>query len=424
MRVAAAVLSALALGALTFPASAQFDQYSRPGRFDDGREPTQEVIDRGVKEARWKLGRLYLEPWIGLDDLSYVDNVTSETGEEKVSDVTATAGLGLRAYLPFSKLTLAAHALPEYVWWRDLSERRRWNGRYGVGLFGAFGPTTLEISARRDDDASFLSREVEEKVNTRDEVGEVALEVDVGRGISVFGGASVRSTSFDADQEDLIVGLERLERDEELLQAGVKLRLSEEWVLGVGVESSTVDFVQSADRSNSGTSPILTIEHGRENLSFAVQLAYRDLEAEDGGRFVPYNDVTGRLRLTWRSSNRLEVELYGDRNLVYSTTDDWAYFEDTGIGAALRLALSSRMNVRLFAEDGSADYAGFDASAPGRTDDYQAYGGHFEIRLGRVKVLVGGSQTDYDSNLSGFDRKVTVIRSGLRFGLGSGSPWG
>ena len=49
MRVAAAVWFALALVALSLPASAQFDQYSRPGRFEDGREPIDVVIDRGIQ---------------------------------------------------------------------------------------------------------------------------------------------------------------------------------------------------------------------------------------------------------------------------------------------------------------------------------------------------------------------------------------
>ncbi len=427
-RRAAAALAlylGLALGALVPPAGAQFDQYSMPGRYGEQRQPKADLIDRSLREARWKLGRIYLDPWIALDDLAYIDNVTSQTGGPKVSDVTVTAGAGLRGYLPFSRVTLAVHALPEYVWWRDLADRRRWNGRYGAGLFGSFGPARLEITARLTEDASFVSREIEEKVNTRDEIGEAALEVDLGRGLSVFAAASARSASFNADHDDVLLAeLGRLERDEELFEVGLEIRLPRDWVLGLGVESSTVDFADSSDRSNSGISPLLRLEHSQESLSVLAHLAWRDLEAEDGGRFVPYDGVTCKLRVSWRSSSRLELELFGDRNLVYSTADDWAYFEDTGLGAAIRLALSSRLNVRLFFEDGSADYAGFDASAPRRSDDYQAFGGHFEFRLGRARVLAGGSQTDYDSNLPGFDRKVTVIRSALRFGLGSASPWG
>ncbi len=420
----ATVLLGLMLGALAVPAGAQFDQYANPGQSGAPGRPIDEVIERALEEARWKAGPFYIDPWLALDEVAYVDNVTSETGGPKVSDLTATAGAGLRAYVPFGNMTLALHALPEYVWWQDLAERRRWNGRYGAGLFGAVGPVRLELSARRVDDASFVSREVEEKVNTRDEIGEAAVSVDVGRGVTVFGGASVRRVSFDADPGTGITGLDRLERDEELLEAGVEIPVFGGWTLGVGAESSTVDFQMPGDRSNSGLSPFVRLEHDRGDASFAARLAWRDLEAEGGSRFVPYDGVTGKLRARWRSSSRLELELFGDRNLVYSTTDDWVYFEDTGFGAAVRLALSSRLNVRLFAENGSADYTGFEASAPARTDDYQTFGGHFEVRLGRARLTVGGSRTDYDSNLPGFDREVTVIRSGLRFGLGGASPWG
>ncbi len=406
-------------------AAAQFTQYAPPGSFEETRESMEDRLDRSMKEARWRWGRIFLHPWLGLRNLGYVDPVTDRDGTE-TSDFTVSVGAGIRAYAPVGReLTLAVHALPEYVWWQDLSDRRRLNGRYGAGLFGNLGRTGLEITATRQEVARVVSREIEERVNTRDELAKLALEVDVGRGFSVFGEGSLRQVRFLEDaEEEALLGLGVLERDEEILRAGVRVPLPRGLTLGLGVESSEVEFTSNGDRSHSGTSPILQLDLDASRSMLSIQLAFRDLEADPGSRFPAYGEPTGSLRFSRKLAANTEIQLFGNRNLVYSSTDRWAFFEDTGLGLGVRTALTSQLSLRIYAEQGDNSYVSFVPASPERSDDYVGFGGQLRIALGRVTLALGAATTDYTSNFPEFDRSTTTIRSTLTLGFGSGSPWG
>ncbi len=416
---------ALVLTLFASCAGAQFEQYTTPGAFEEVRESMEDLLDRSMTEARWRWGRIHMHPWLALRNFSFVDPVTDRDGAE-VTDFTASAGAGVRGYAPIGReLTVAFHALPEYVWWQDLDDRRRLNGRYGVGLFGNLGRTGLEITATRDDEARYVSREIEQLVSTRDETGKLALEVDVGRGMTVFGEGSVRRIRFIEDTE--IIGLPNLtalEREEEILRGGISVMLSRGLRLGLGIESSAVDFTDNDDRSHSGTAPTLQVGYDASHIFLSVHLAFRDLEAEPGSRFVAYDGVTGSLRSSWKLRGNTELELFGNNNLVYSATERWAYFEDAGLGLGVRTALTRQLRLRLHAEQGVNDYVSFVAEPTERSDEYFAYGGQLLLSLGRVTLTVGASTTDYDSNLPAFERSTTTIRSGLTLGSRGGSPWG
>ncbi len=417
------IVMALFAGLLASGASAQFEQYTPPGSFEETRETMDELLERSMKEARWRWGRVFLHPWVGIPNLAYVDPVTDSDGNE-TSDFTVSIGAGIRAYAPIGReLTLAVHALPEYVWWRDLSERRELNGRYGAGLSGNLGRTGLELTATRDEDARYVSREIEELVNTRDDLARLALEVDVGRGVSVFAEGSLRELSF---VEDIEVSLElrELEREEEVLRAGLRMELPRGLAVGVGVESSVVDFTVDDSRSHSGTSPIVELEYDASPFLLSVHVAFRDLKADPGSRFVADDEVTGSLRCSWQVSDRTQIQLYGNRSLVYSAEDRWAYFEETGFGLGVKAALTSQVSVRVHAEQGDNAYVSFEPEPPERSDDYITFGGQVEVGLGRLFLTLGVSTTDYTSNFPGRDRSTTTISSGLTLGSRGGSPWG
>jgi len=59
------LLGALFLYLLAFgtSASAQFTQYTPPGTFHESRETTDLILQRNMDEARWKAGRVLLDPW-------------------------------------------------------------------------------------------------------------------------------------------------------------------------------------------------------------------------------------------------------------------------------------------------------------------------------------------------------------------------
>lgn len=416
-----AVSGVLGMAALGLPLLAQTVQYTRPGAFEERREDTQEILERNITEARWKAGRVLLDPWLGVRDASYVDNV----GNQGESDATITVGAGLRGWLPVgSEFTLSAHALPEYVWWKDFSQRNRLNGRYGAGIFGNLGNTGIEAKIERIDDAEFFSREFEDKVNTSTDQGILNLEFGLGRGLSVFAGGVLRSVDYEDDPDQALPSLSVVDRDEAMGRAGVSFELPRGFKVGVGAEYTKTDFEPGiSDRSNSGPAPLVLFDYDGSSLFVTASFAYRSLEPDGDSRFVDYHGVTGRAEIAWRTLGRLELQLFGGNDLVYSFTDTWAYFDDTSIGVGVRTGVTEWFDFRVFVETGDNDYTPFVDDGPNRVDDYDVWGGNVNFKFTRFSIYLGGSLTDYSSNIPRFDRDVTQFRSGFRFGLGNGKSW-
>jgi hypothetical protein len=413
----------LSLALAAASADAQFTQFTRPGKFDRSPVAVKTELDAAIEDAKWDLGRVRADPWFALRELTYDDNV-GRRSDESQSDFTATIGAGVRAYLPFgSDMILAAHLLPEYVWWKEFENRRQLNGRAGVGIFGTAGKTTLEASVSRIDEARFFSREFEDQVNTSDEIGFLSLEVDLGRGYSLFGSGRLRRLEFSDDDVDVDV-VKTLDRDETIYRAGARYKFKRGLTLSLGVEDSDVEFEEvDSVRSNSGTAPLLLIDYVAPDFFIVLEAAGRDLEFEFAPEQLNYEEVTGELRGEWAAFDRAAFQAYTRRDLVYSFTDRWAYFDETASGVGLRISATSWLAVRLFAESGNADFAPISPEFPMRDDDFDGYGIEFQFEVRRATFHLDFSTTDYTSTLPEFDREVTVIRSGLVFGSRTASPW-
>jgi hypothetical protein len=403
------------------PILAQSVQYTPPGAFQERREDTQTILERNITEARWKAGRVLLDPWFGVRDAAYVDNV----GNQGVSDATITLGAGVRGWLPVgSEFTLAAHVLPEYVWWKDLTQRNRLNGRYGAGIFGNLGNTGIEATIERIDDAEFFSREFEDKVNTRTDQALLNLEFGVGPGLSVFAGGGLRSIEYEDDPDQQIPSLSVVDRDETGARGGVKFELPRGFEIGIGAEYTQADFEPGiSDRSNSGPAAVLLFDYAGPALFVKADFAYRSLQPDGASSSVDYDGLLGRADIAYRAFGRVEFQLFGGNDLVYSFTETWAYFEDTSIGLGVRTGITEWFSFRLFVETGDNDYTTFTENGPNRTDDYDAWGGNLNFRFKRFTVFVAGALTDYSSNIPSFDRDNTQFRTGLTFGLGGGKSW-
>ena len=373
---------AVVLFLMAGPTVAQFVQYVPPGTFQERREDTEKILERNMDNARWKAGRVLFDPWFGLRNFGYVDNVQNSGA----SDITATVGAGVRGWLPVgSEFTLSGHLLPEYVWWKDLDQCNRLNGRYGLGLFGNLGRAGMEFIASRVDDAEFFSREFEDRVNTRtDELG-AKFELEIGGGFTGFASGLLKSIDYlDVDQENL-PSLAAVDRDEDIVRGGVSYRFPLGLELGGGFEYSKAEFEPGiSDRSNSGTAPLIVLDFEGSSLRAQADVAFRSLSADGDSRFVDYDDVTGRYQLGWRTFGRLEFQLFGGNDLVYSFTDTWAYFEDTSIGVGLRAGINRGISGRIFFETGDNDYTPFDAGGINRVDDLRFLGVGFLVSVRSV----------------------------------------
>jgi len=405
---------------LKAPSAAQFDQYTPPGTFTGRTFTRSEIVEKAMQEAKWKLGRMYFDPWAALRNLTYADH-----SERVESQLTATVGVGVRGYTPVgSEMTLALHLLPEYVWWQDESFRNRWNGRYGLGLFGDLGRTGMELSVTRRDDAVFFSQELEEQVNTRLDEAEAILDFDIGGGFALVMGGTFRAIRF-LDEPGEFIDLRVVDRDEQYYRLLVAIPLPRGFELGIGAEYSLAEFEPGAsDRSNSGTSPVITADYETSSLLFKANLLYLDLSAEgSASRFIDYSGLAGHAELAWRAWNRLEPQLYARNNLVYSFTDTWAYFDSPTAGLGLKIALTRWAWLRFFGETGVNDYIPFESFEIDRKDDFNSFGADLGLRVGKAQFSIGYWTTDYDSNLPAFTRKTSGVRANLGIGTGGG-PWG
>lgn len=417
--ISAWLSSVLAFGILSGPAAAQFQQYTPPGDLQGAAENRRTGIEKDVREARWHLGAVRIQPELTLRDLAYVDDVFVGSDEGDVSDLTASLAAGLHFYLPVgTKTTLAAYAVPEYVWWQDQEDRRRLNESYGAAVFAYFNRLTLELSGTSDERLSFATSEIEQQVTDAQDALTAHLEVFIKRNLALFVSASATEFRYLIDEAERndprIAPFDRLDRDEELLQAGIRAQIRGGLLIDLGFERSEATFEnRDRDLSNSGTAPFLRLVLTRGPWNLNGEVAARSLEAEEGSEFRAFDEPTGRFEVAFKARPRLTLQGAAARNLTYSVADGFTYALDDRYGAGVEVELGRRSSLRIFSETGEIDYT-VGASVAPRTDDYTGWGAKFKIALGKkAELQLGLTETDYDSNLPGFDRSVTRITSNL-----------
>ena len=416
MKIPASMTLVLVMSAAT--AGAQFE-YTPPGGPNEQPASRKEALEKEVQRARYRLGPFRVAPWATVRDVAYVRSLFS-TGEPPPTDLTATAGLGFRAYLRNGpKVTWGLEVLPEYVWWQKQEERRRVNGRYQLGFHGFFNRLTVEAFGGRQQQLKIVTPEVPVLVSSRTDGGEILAELELTAALFPFVSASLSQLDNLVDGQDpRLLDLDRLDREERVTRAGIRWQPRVEWSISLGVEDSRVDFSgTSVERSNQGTSPMAQVRfHGRR-LGFEAEVAARSLEAREGSEFVPYDRVTGGAALRFGTGRRLGGSIYTSRNLVYALSRGYAYLQDDRLGGSIQIALSDRIRSRAFVETGTNDYTAFAPDAPERHDDVSSVGAAIEFSLGR-EVFLGlqALRSEFDSGLPGGDR--TYSAAGLTVTVG------
>ena len=424
MRLArtAALAAALATVAPTL-AEGQFSRYTQPGASGAPDAPaSKEAMDEALAEARWQAGALRIAPWIGLRNLSWNDNPGATVeGQEAEGDLSATAGAGLTVYLPTGpSVYWTAHALPEYVWYADQTDRRRLNGRYGAGVFGFFNRLTLEATARRTDALGILSAEAPEQANSRDDRLAAGAEVELGFSTSIFARAETGRIRNLLNEEERETGpqLQLLDRDEDRLRGGLRYRPRERWTFDLGMEwTETRVLSEERDLSTQGEAPIARVLYQGPKFSASAEAALRTLEPE-GDSIFPETEATTYGVHLGIEGNRLRPALYARRTLSLAISQGYSHFETDLAGATLGVPLGHRTQVRVFAETGRSHFTAFSAEVPAREDDLTSFGGEVTFDAGRfLDLRLGGYRSDFDSNLPGEDRTLTVITTGVSLGL-------
>lgn len=404
-------------------AGAQFLQYTPPGGPEERPESRREELERQIIEADRRLGRVHIAPWASLHDAAYVRSLYSTAGQTAPNDFTATVGAGFRAYLRNGpKAIWRAQLLPEYVWWSRQPERRQLNGRYTLGFHGFFNRLTLEVQGGREQEQRLVTPEVPVPVSARSDLGEILAEVEVSHALFAFTATSInRQKNLIEELDDPSVEqISLLDREDRIARVGLRWQPREAWSVAVGAERSETNFDRGVlDRSNAGTAPVAEARFEGRRLGFSLDAAARSLEARRGAAFVPYDGVTGAAALTLGNQGRLSGSFYGNRNLLYSLSPDYAYLTDQRLGFVLNVGFRQRTQVRFFAETGTNDYTAYRAitgalpgrpEAPRREEDVTTYGASTSLRVGRrASIGLQAIRSKFDSNLPGDDRSYTSV---------------
>jgi len=417
---------ALVLSLVASGVWAQFAQYTVPGSLAEEQVPTRDRLKSAMDTAPYQLGPLRLGPWFALKDVAYVNNVFG-TETDQQSDLTATVGGGVHAYLPLGhRLTLGMYALPEYVWWRNLSNRRGWNGDVGAGLFGYFNRITVEVLAGNSRHQQYASSELQVPANLQDRRASALVEVAVVGQMSLF--ARARSDHWRyvtrGLEPDQAAALVLLDRDESRVGGGIRFHFTKAISLGVGVERYTTDFVRNVNgQSNSGPAPIAELSVETARVFALVSAIALDLKPTGPADFARYTGTNGDFQIGFRPSGKVILEYYGGRSLAYSIDPATPYYLDERAGLAVQSALGWRATARMFWEKGRNAYVAA-GGGPGVADRLTGYGGTITFGLGREASFdVGGSRVDYSSPAVARNRSVTQIQASLRLMSGKAQWW-
>ena len=424
MRTAA--LSAL-LGLVAATAGAQFVEYTAPGSLAEEQIPTRERLKAAMDEARYHLGSLRFGPLLALKDVAYVSNVFNTATNQK-SDITATLAVGGDGYLPVGhRMTLGMYAVPEYVWWRNLSDRTGWNGAFGAGLFGYFNRMTVEVQAGSARHQQYASSEIDVPVALEDRRVSVVVEAQILGQMSVFARGGVDQWRYDplglaADTASQLV---LLDRDEKHAGGGVRFHFTKAMSLGLGVEHFTTEFVhEERARSNSGPAPIGELSILTTHLRVLVNAIALDLNPTGQSEFIRFRGTAGDFQIGFRPTERLELEYYGGRSLSYSVQESTPYFLDERTGVALQFPLGWRAGGHIFWETGRKIYVASATGGSGGTDTLSGYGGNFSLQIGRSASLnVWVSRSDVTSAVVTRDRAITQIQASLQLKGGQAQWW-
>lgn len=412
-------LAIAGMAVLAGRAGAQFLQYTPPGGPEERPEDRREEMERQITEADRRLGRVHIAPWASLHDAAYVRNLYSSAEQNTPNDFTATVGAGFRAYLRNGpKAVWRAQVLPEYVWWSRQPERRQLNGRYTLGFHGFFNRLTLEVQGGREQEQQVVTPEVPVPVSSRSDQGEILAEIEVSHALFAFTATSINRQENLVEEIDdpLVEQISLLDREDRISRVGLRWQPRDYWSVALGAERSETNFDRGViDRSNAGTAPVAEFRFEGRRLGASLDVASRSLEARRGSAFVHYDGVTGVAAVTLGNQGRLSGTVYGNRNLLYSLSPDYAYLADERIGFVLGVGIRQRTQVRFFAETGTNDYTAYRAlpglpEAPRRQEDVTSYGISTNLRVGRrASIGLQAIRSEFDSNLPGDDRSYTSV---------------
>ena len=394
--------------------------------------PVKEQIDRELQSARWRLGPFRFLPQLQITGPTYDNNVFDASGEEpKVSDWYAIFGAGLGVVIPIGRsVYVRGSAVPEYIWYDRLADRRQWGGSYGGTLNVFLGRAAFEGGYGKTLTPQYPNTETLVQVLGETDRADGKIEIPLTRAISLFGSAiyqtiNDRPLGQDVPESENPYG--DLNRKEGAARGGLRYKISSYFDVGLGAEGTRTEFDQDpANADNESTAFLAAVYFNRPRLFVNFNGGYRIGKPINGSTFPEFSDI---YRI-WISFLRtppwsLQLQLYGSRGISYGQYIGNAYYFGSSGGAALVLQVGYRLKIRAYGELGENVYPVAVPDVSGalvkRVDDVTTYGGGIELLLFRnLSVTANAYNTEYDSNVPEFDR--SALRFTTSFVLGVPIP--
>jgi len=390
----------------------------------------EEGIKLRLSKSRFRLGPIHLLPTLRVTNAGYDNNVYgSPEGEAKTADWSANVTAGAEWIVPTGKKMYAVgEALPQYIWYRELTGRRTFGGNYSAFLLGFFNRMSLRTGGYASRTFGFLSTETETQVVEDARDGSANLELDLSRAFSAFAGAEVRRARLRLAGQvpSLPVDVKQLDRDEGVARGGIRYRISPEWDITAGVEGSQAKFVETPDqRNNQSIAYFVGVHYNRPRFFANLSAGRRDGRPYQGSAFPEYTISSYSYFLSYFLTRNLEAQGFGQRGISYGSilTGDIAagnlYYVETRNGGGLNLQVHPRLLLRGQAEYGTNDFPfpvliGDRLSK--RTDKVSIIGGGLSARVYRTVVLTTlANRYHYDSPFPGLTRTVVRFTTALSF---------
>lgn len=389
---------------------------------------TRQQIETEIENSRYRLGPFYILPLLSIRNFGYDNNVfgvPKESGVSKpVSDWTADVSAGARILQRLgSKMYVRIDALPEYSWYLNLAERRRFGGFYRGAWIGIFNRINFELDGVTSTGTSILSTETLALIREQFRSGTAGVEVNVASPVDLFVKATAQEHRFFTDSETPaeIQNASALNRDDKAGRAGLRVRVRHNLDLTGVVEETRTHFTQPGEAvrgDNRSTGYLGGLHYSAQRLFVNLAGGLRQGEGDNGSSFPKYSTGTGSYFVSFFATKRLELQAYGSRSTGYGLTLENPYYFDTTNGGAVNVGVARRLTLRAFGQYGISDYPVPVSINTGvstiRKDETLSYGGGFSLSfLKHAALTTSASNSRRLSNIPGLTRTVFQFTSSV-----------
>jgi len=382
--------------------------------------PTRETVKDEVENRRFRLGPFRLNPILEISDLGYDSNVFGAQAGQEVSDWSMGARAGVQWIVPVgSKLYIVGEATPTYIWYRELSERRFFGGRYSTALLGFFNRASLEVGGYNAKVLNYVSNETKSKVIETILDGTGKIEIDVASNLSVFGGIEVARLRYgNAGGDPNPPDLSGFQRQEAAARGGLRYRINQAFDVTAGYEKAQVEFVNvPQERDNQSDAFLLGIHYNRPKLFLNVAGAYREGKPYNGSTFQPYSNATGSFYGSYFLTRKVEVKSYGRQRVSYGLQA--AQYLESTFGGGFNFQVHPRALLSVTADTGTNKYpaqTSGSVSTPARTDRVMNYTGSASVIVYRKMVVTANAtRFEYSSPDATLNRRIFRFTTSIGF---------